>query len=76
MKDGRKYLRAVEIAALTGMSLRTIRRRIADHTIPSVKLGGARLVAMAGLKAVLSGSSDLVEDRTRDEEKSDEESEL
>ena len=35
MKDGRKYLRATEIVALTGMSLRTVRRWIADEILPS-----------------------------------------
>jgi excisionase family DNA binding protein len=44
--DDTEYLRAAEIVALTGLSLRTVRRWIADRIIPSVKLGGARLVQM------------------------------
>jgi excisionase family DNA binding protein len=40
-----KYLRAAEIVAVTGTSLRTVRRWIADKVVPSTKLGGARLVA-------------------------------
>src|SRR5262245_58765682 len=40
-----EYLRAVEIARLTGVSIRTVRRWIADEIIPSTKLGGARLVS-------------------------------
>ncbi len=47
------YLRAAEIAALLGLDVRTIRRWIADGTLPSVKIGGARLVAEADLLARL-----------------------
>jgi excisionase family DNA binding protein len=54
----RKYLRAADIAALTGASIRTVRRWIADEAIPSTKLGGARLVAAADLEAILSNTSD------------------
>jgi hypothetical protein len=43
MTDGTEYFRAADIAQLTGMSLRTVRRWIADEIIPSTKLGGARL---------------------------------
>jgi excisionase family DNA binding protein len=57
----RKYLRAPEIAVLTGVSLRTVRRRISDKTIPSTKLGAARLVAQADLEAVLSSPSDTLQ---------------
>jgi excisionase family DNA binding protein len=54
MTVGRKYLRAGEIAALTGMSLRTVRRWIRAEVLPSTKLGGARLVATADLEAAFS----------------------
>ena len=54
MTDGAAYLRAGDIARLTGMSLRTVRRWISDGAIPSVKLGGARLVAEAKLERLLS----------------------
>jgi excisionase family DNA binding protein len=54
MKSGTEYLRAVDIARLTGMSLRTVRRWIKDELLPSAKVGGARLVALADLKAALS----------------------
>ena len=50
MTDGTEYLRAADIARLTGISIRTVRRWIADEIIPSVKLGGARLVARADLE--------------------------
>jgi excisionase family DNA binding protein len=52
------YLRAGEIAQLLGMTERTIRRWIADEIIPSTKLGGARLVAMADLYRLLSPPPD------------------
>jgi len=45
MNDGRRYLRAREIAHLLGESVRTVRRRIKDGTFPSIKVGGARLVS-------------------------------
>jgi len=51
MSANQKYFRVAEIAELTGLALRTIRRRIADGTFPSTKLGGARLVAKADLEA-------------------------
>ena len=44
MTRRRGYCRAREIAELTGLSVRTVRRRIADGTLRSVKWGGARLV--------------------------------
>lgn len=53
MTGGTEYLRAPDIARLTGMSLRTVRRWIADGTIPSTKLGGARFVAKSDLGRVL-----------------------
>jgi excisionase family DNA binding protein len=58
MTDGTEYLRAADIARLTGMSLRTVRRWIDDEILPSVKLGGARLVAAADFERLLSVSSD------------------
>jgi excisionase family DNA binding protein len=57
----------VEIAALTGLALRTVRRRIADGTFPSTKLGGARLVAKADLEAAFSP----VEAESREEQNDD-----
>jgi excisionase family DNA binding protein len=57
-----EYLRAADIVRLTGMSLRTIRRLIADEIIPSTKLGGARLVARADLERLLCSSPDHSEE--------------
>lgn len=54
MTEGKEYLRAGDIARITGTSLRTARRWIADEIIPSTKLGGARLVAKAELGRLLS----------------------
>jgi excisionase family DNA binding protein len=54
MIDAPKYLRAGEIAPLVGVSLRTVRRWIAEEVLPSVKLGGARLVPRKGLERMLS----------------------
>ena len=48
------YLRARQVAERLGSSERTVRRLIADGTLPSVKIGGARLVADADLKVALS----------------------
>ena len=53
MTGGTEYLRAADIARLTGMSIRTVRRWIDDEIIPSTKLGGARLVARADLQSLL-----------------------
>jgi excisionase family DNA binding protein len=50
----KEYLRAADIAELTGMSPRTVKRWIANQVLPSIKLGGARLVACADLKRLLS----------------------
>jgi excisionase family DNA binding protein len=49
-----EYLRARDIARLTGVSVRTARRWIARGILVSVKIGGARLVARSELERVLS----------------------
>jgi excisionase family DNA binding protein len=56
MTDGTEYLRAADIVRLTGVSIRTVRRWIADEIIPSTKLGGTRLVARADLERRLCSS--------------------
>lgn len=55
MTTQRTYLRVREIADLVGVSERTIRRWLADGTLPSVKLSGTRLVARADLDRRLDG---------------------
>ena len=62
MTGGTDYLRASDIARLTGVSIRTVRRWIADEIIPSTKLGGARLVARADLERRLYSSPDQAEE--------------
>jgi excisionase family DNA binding protein len=44
------YLAASEVAERLGISLRTVRRRIADGSLPSVKIGGAVRVPVSALE--------------------------
>lgn len=62
MTGSQKYLRAPEIAAELGMTERTVRRWIADGTLLSVKIRGARLVARTELERVLDCSQNSSED--------------
>ena len=58
-----EYLRARDIAWLTGVSIRTARRWIAKGVVRSGKVGGARLVAKSELERLLSPTPDeAVED--------------
>ena len=68
MTTGREYLRARDIAQLTGVSLRTARRWIATETLASTKLGGARLVAKCELERLLSPGRDMEKDEIDDDE--------
>jgi len=54
MTNAQEYLRARDIVRLTGVSLRTARRWIANKTLLSGKVGGARLVAKRELERLLS----------------------
>lgn len=54
MTDERTHLRAAEIAEQLGISERTVRRWIANRTLPSVRLNGARLVSVKALEEVLN----------------------
>lgn len=58
MTDVPEYLRARDIARLTGVSLRTARRWIAKEILASGKVGGARLVAKSELERLLSPTAD------------------
>jgi len=62
-----EYLRAREIAELTGVTIRTARRWIAKQILVSSKVGGARLVAKSELERLLSPSSDLDAQEKKDE---------
>jgi len=53
MAERQRYFRAAEIAKELGVDVRTIRRWVAAGTLPSVKIGGARLVVEADLLRVL-----------------------
>ncbi len=55
----RTFLRPRQIAEMLGVTERTVRRWIADGTLPSVKLRGARLVARATLEQRLGAPIDL-----------------
>jgi excisionase family DNA binding protein len=48
--DETHYLTAAEVSERLGISLRTVRRRIADGSLPSVKIGGAVRVPVAALE--------------------------
>src|SRR5262245_17561477 len=56
-----EYLRARDIARLTGMSVRTARRWIAKRILASGKVGGARLIARSELERLLSPPIDLAD---------------
>ena len=59
---GTAFLRPREIAEWLDVTERTVRRWIADGTLPSVKLGGARLVARVTLEQRLEAPIDLLEE--------------
>ena len=61
MTGAAEYLRARDIAQLTRVSLRTVRRWIANEIVASRKLGGARLVAKGELERLLSPCRELDE---------------
>jgi excisionase family DNA binding protein len=54
VKTAQEHLRADEIARLCGVSVRTVRRWIASETLPSVKVGGVRLVPRQVLQQMLA----------------------
>ena len=56
------FLRPRQIAEMLGVTERTVLRWIADGTLPSVKLGGARLVARTTLERRLGTPLDLPEE--------------
>ena len=60
--SARAFLRPRQIAELLSVTERTVRRWIADGTLTSAKLGGARLVARATLERRLGTPLDLPEE--------------
>jgi excisionase family DNA binding protein len=53
MTDAPEYLRAGDIARLSGASVRTVRRWIADQILPSVRVRGMRLVPRKAFERLL-----------------------
>lgn len=76
MSSRSMYLRAAEIALLTGLSERSVRRRLKDKTLTSSKIGGARLIARADLERLLSSSSHVGENPAADDTSMDKQSEV
>ena len=68
MNGGTEYLRARDITELTGVSIRTVRRWIADGTLPSTRLGGARLVPKTALERLLSPASDVAYEAEKEDD--------
>jgi excisionase family DNA binding protein len=62
MSESLEYLRAADIARLTGVSIRTARRWIAKRLLASGKVGGTRLVAKSELGRLLSALTEDAED--------------
>jgi excisionase family DNA binding protein len=60
-----EYLRARDIARLTGLSIRTARRWIAKRILVSGKVGGARLIAKSELERLLSPPPDVDDEDPR-----------
>jgi excisionase family DNA binding protein len=52
MKDARLFTTARSLALRYGKTERTVRRWIANGTIPSVRIGGSRLIPEEGLDAL------------------------
>lgn len=57
MSGEQTHLLVREVATLVRRSERTVRRWITNGTLPSVKIGGTRLVAKIDLHRLLSGES-------------------
>lgn len=53
MSERPEYLRASQLADRLNVNVRTVRRWIADGTLPSIKIGGARLIAEADLLRIM-----------------------
>jgi excisionase family DNA binding protein len=68
MTNAPEYLRARDIVQLTGVSLRTVRRWIANKILVSGKAGGARLVAKSELERLLSPTRKIDEGEVDDGE--------
>jgi excisionase family DNA binding protein len=63
------FLRVASVAQQLNVSVRTVRRWIADGTVPSVKIGGARMVPIEALAQLTGGSNDGLFDDDDDDQK-------
>ena len=52
-----EYLSAKEVASLVGVSLRTVRRWIAEGTLPAARVGGVVRIRRRDLERVLTPPS-------------------
>lgn len=57
MSGEQTHLRVSEVTDIVRCSERTVRRWIAEGVLPSVKIGGTRLVAIADLHRLLFGAA-------------------
>lgn len=63
---GPRFLRAGALAEMLGLSERTVRRWIAEGSLPSVKMGGARLVPISALEELLKEADPSCESRPQE----------
>ena len=68
MTNSTDYLRAGDIARLTGVSIRTARRWIAKRSVASAKVGGTRLVAKSELERLLAPMPEITEEETDEDQ--------
>ena len=67
LMGGPAFLRPRSVAELLGVTERSVRRWIADETLPSIKVGGARLIARDALEQQLGTSLNLPQEEHDDE---------
>ena len=58
--DETPFLSAAQVAERLGISLRTVRRRIADGTLPSLKVGGAVRIPASALEVPAAAEPNAV----------------
>ena len=68
MSGGTRYSRAGAIARNLNVSERTVRRLIASGELPSVKIGGTRLVANEDLMSILAPNNPAIEETVDEDE--------
>ena len=58
LKPIQRHLRVHEVAALTGYATATLRRKIAQGEIESVKIGRIRVIPESAVRRLLLGTAD------------------